>query len=75
MSQIYQTMKAGKENVMELYREKGIQAIVDLQKFAGIDEPRERAEKNWDKLNTLDKKKTMIAHKIFCSKQNQIKQT
>lgn len=55
---------------MELYREKGIQAIIDLQKFAGIDEPRERAEKNWDKLNTLDKKKTMIAHKIFCSKQN-----
>jgi len=56
---------------MEIDREKGIQAIIDLQKFAGINEPRERAEDNWDNHFTdFDKKNTMIAHKIFCSKQN-----
>ncbi len=55
---------------MEFDREKGIQAIIELQKFVGIDEPRERAEKNWDKFSKFDKQNTMNAHKIFCSKQN-----
>ena len=54
---------------MEIDREKGIQAIIDLQKFAGIEEPRERAENNWDNNFTdFDKKNTMAAHSIFCSK-------
>lgn len=51
-------------------REKGIQAIIELQKFAGIEEPREKAEKSWDKFTETEKEKTMFAHSIFISKQN-----
>ena len=54
---------------MEFDREKGIQAIIDLQKFVGIDEPRERAEISWDKhFSESEKKSTMRAHSLFCSK-------
>ena len=49
----------------ELDREKGIQAIIELQKFVGITEPREKAEKSWDKFSVRDKQQTMYAYEGF----------
>jgi hypothetical protein len=55
---------------MEFDREKGIQAIITLQLIAGIDEPRERAEKAWDEFSDFDKENTMVAHSIFFGEKN-----
>lgn len=46
-------------------REEGILAIIALQRLAGIEEPRERAEKNWDAFSDYDKANTMAAAQIF----------
>jgi hypothetical protein len=53
---------------MKYDREKGIQSIIDLQSFVGIDEPREKAEKAWDSFSDAAKESTMAAHEIFCKK-------
>jgi hypothetical protein len=47
-------------------REKGIQAIIELQAFAGITEPRERAEKSWDEFRDFEKEQTMYVYSIIC---------
>lgn len=50
---------------MQFDREKGIQAIIDLQAYVGIEEPRERAETNWDKFHPYDQEQTMQAHRAI----------
>jgi hypothetical protein len=40
-------------------REKGIQAIIGLQAVVGINEPRQKAEKNWDNFSDHEKKITL----------------
>ena len=47
-------------------REKGIQAIIDLQWKIGIKETRERAEEAWDKFSESQKQTTMAAWKARC---------
>lgn len=47
-------------------REKGIQAVIDLQATAGVEEPRETAEKNWDAFSDNEKSTTMSAHRAVC---------
>lgn len=44
-------------------REQGVQAIIDLQKLAGIDEPRERAERNWDRFAPWERQATERVHR------------
>ena len=51
------------------YREDGIQALIDLQAFAGITETREDAEAGWDNMTRADQAQTMIAHGIVCDDQ------
>jgi hypothetical protein len=46
-------------------REEGIKAVIALQKLVGIDEPRERAEKNWDGFTKAEQSSTIQAFKIF----------
>lgn len=51
---------------MKVYdREKGIEAVVALQKMVGIEEPRDRAAKNWDEFSALEKESTMDAYDAF----------
>lgn len=50
-------------------REKGIEAIIKLQAFVGIDEPRDRAARNWDAMSNLEKANTMNAFNIFFEKE------
>lgn len=46
-------------------RERGILAIIGLQAIAGIDEPRERAEANWDMFSEWEKRNTLAAWEIL----------
>jgi hypothetical protein len=46
--------------------EKGIQAIIDLQKIAGITETPEKAKIGWNAMNDYDKETTLAAHKVLC---------
>lgn len=39
----------------------GVKAIIYLQKLAGIDEPKERALKNWKAMGERDRLQTMMA--------------
>jgi len=45
----------------------GIKAIIALQKMVGVDEPLERAEREWDAMSDYDKKNTMAAYRTFFS--------
>ena len=53
----------------EYDREAGIQAIIGLQKMAGVAEPRERAERNWDAFSDHDKENTLAAADLFIPKE------
>ena len=53
---------------MEYSEKEGIQAIIDLQKMAGITETEEQAKVGWRKMTARDKKSTERAHKLFCGK-------
>jgi len=55
-----------------LDREKGIQAIIDLQAEIGITETREEAESGWDSMSSKEQKITMHYHKLI-SEHNQRK--
>ena len=46
-------------------RETGIQAIIFLQAMLGITEPREKAEKGWDRMADWEKESTMRAYAMF----------
>ena len=50
-----------------LKRTMGIQAIIDLQALAGIEESRENAEKAWDGMSPHDRDNTMAAHAVLVS--------
>lgn len=50
---------------MSYSREEGIQAIIDLQKMANIDEPYDRAAKSWDLFSDSEKLQTENVHKLF----------
>ncbi len=48
-------------------REDGIRAIVALQKVAGIEEPRDRAERAWDAMTTHQRTWTLFVYKkLIC---------
>lgn len=49
-----------------LTKEQGIQAIIDLQKMAGADEPRDLAEKAWEIFSDEEKQETEWAHIVYC---------
>ena len=46
-------------------REQGIQAIIFLQAMVGITEPREKAEKGWDRMEEWERDSTMCAYSMF----------
>jgi hypothetical protein len=46
-------------------RETGIQAIIFLQAFAGIEEPREKAERGWDGMSQEHKQKTLHMYALL----------
>ena len=48
-------------------REKGIQAIIDLQSMMDIEETRESAEMTWDNFTEYEKTETMHHHRIYFS--------
>ncbi len=50
-----------------LDREKGIQAIIDLQSEIGITETKEDAESGWDSMSSKEQKITMDFHKMIMS--------
>lgn len=47
-------------------REDGINAVIDLQAAAGIEETREKAEAGWDAMSSAEQDNTMAAHKVVC---------
>ena len=47
-------------------REKGVDAIIDLQWKVGIKETRERAEEAWDKYSESQRQTTMAAWRACC---------
>lgn len=46
-------------------REKGIEAIIALQKMVGISEPRAAAAAGWDLMSDWQKRRTLRAYEIF----------
>jgi len=48
-----------------LTEDQGVQAIIALQKMAGVDEPEDRARKNWQAFAAWEKVSTMQAHKLI----------
>lgn len=48
----------------EAEREAGVAAIIALQAAAGIEEPRERAERNWDMFSASERAFTMAAYQV-----------
>ena len=46
-------------------RELGIEAIIYLQKMAGIDEPRDKAEKSWDTFQDWERTSTLTAYQAI----------
>ena len=53
--------------VEEVYdRELGVKAIIALQAVIGVVEPRDSAEKAWDKFDDDAKLQTTLAHKMVC---------
>jgi hypothetical protein len=51
---------------MKFSKEKGIQAIIELQGLVGITESKEKAERSWNKFSSGEKEQTMLAHSICC---------
>jgi DNA-binding transcriptional regulator YhcF (GntR family) len=52
---------------MEPYTDEQIaQAIIDLQKFAGIEEPVEQAIRNAKEFDLSEKEATQAAHRVVC---------
>ena len=49
-----------------LSEEKGIKAIIDLQKTAGIIETEEQAKKGWNSMSEHAKTQTELAHRAVC---------
>jgi hypothetical protein len=47
-------------------REKGIEAIIDLQATVGIIEPRDMAGKAWDAMSESDRRLTMTTWMEIC---------
>ena len=45
--------------------QEGIKAIIALQKIAGIDEPEEKARKNWRSFSERNKETTMAAYQVL----------
>lgn len=54
-------------NDMELSKEEqeGVDAIIYLQKMNNIDEPFERALKNWRLFSEWDKENTLTCYRLF----------
>ena len=48
-------------------RDDGIQAIIDLQAAAGIEETKAQAEKGWDAMSLFEQEQTILAHKVVCN--------
>lgn len=48
-------------------RDDGIQAIIDLQAAAGIEETRKKAEAGWDAMSLDQQEQTILAHKVVCN--------
>ena len=46
-------------------KEKGVKAIIFLQKCAGIDEPKDKAEQSWSSFSENQKKQTLLAYKAM----------
>ncbi len=49
----------------EFNRKEGVQAVIDLWMFVGIEVTRERAERDWDSFAASEKEKTMKALKLY----------
>jgi hypothetical protein len=60
---------------MTYSRDEGIQAIIDLQKHVGIDEPYERAAASWDSFRDYEKEQTELAHRAVCKRESGITAT
>ena len=48
-----------------LDKEQGVQAIIDLQKSANIDEPRDKAERAWESFSDDEKEVTENTHRML----------
>lgn len=46
--------------------EQGIQAIIALQKMAGINETEDQARTGWNAMSKFDKQQTEDAHRSLC---------
>lgn len=46
-------------------QEKGVAAVIYLQKIGGVTEPPERALREWNKMGAGDKEYTLRLHKLF----------
>ncbi len=53
-------------------RQDGIQAIIDLQALAGVEESKEKAEAGWDAMSLEQQEQTILAHKMMCGGTNDI---
>ena len=55
---------------MSTERDKGIQAIIDLQTVMGIEETHEQASEGWDGMTESEQELTMNAHNVICGLEN-----
>jgi hypothetical protein len=51
------------------YDERGIDAIIALQKVAGLKETREAAERGWRGMDPWQREQTMLAFEAVCAVQ------
>ena len=49
-----------------LSEDQGVEAIIALQKLAGVFEPKKEARENWKRFSDTEKSQTESAHKTFC---------
>jgi hypothetical protein len=47
-------------------RDDGIQAIIDLQAEAGIEETKKQAAEGWDAMSLDQQEQTILAHRVVC---------
>ena len=47
--------------------EEGVLMVIALQKFAGIEEPREKAESGWRRMSASEREVTRRAHAMVCA--------
>lgn len=57
-------MKNTKTNDKSITDEQGVKMIVDLQKFAGIKEPKSVARKGWAAMDAADRNMTKVSHAL-----------